>query len=311
MQGAGNYASDNPPFGATLTFYLRDGLKTLKERRREKERPVEKERGDTPYPGWEELRAEDQEDKPSVFVEIKDQANQIVQRLEGPIAKGLHRISWNLRLPDPTLVDFGPKSVWYVEPVGPLVTPGTFTATLYKRHDGKLTVLGTHSFEVKRLEQSPENSSSPQQVLAFQKDTVKLSQSVAAADKILADFDNRMAHFKVALNRTTADVEPLQRRIAIIDSGLDNVKVKLRGDSTLSSRGEAVAWSVKRRIGYLSGHWNSQFEVPGTYQRSLEIAHAEFESVRADLEAIGEQLVALESDADSMGVPWTPGRKIP
>ena len=310
VQGAGLYAADNPPFGATVTYYLRDGLRTLKEQRREKERPIELERGDTPYPGWDELRAEDQENEPAVIVEIRDQANQIVQRLEGPVTKGLHRISWNLRLPDPSLVDFGPKDVWYVEPVGPIVTPGTFTATLYKRHKGQRTDLGTHSFEVKRLEQSPEISRSPHEVLAFQKETVRLSQSVAAAEKVFEDFRSRAAHLNVALTRTTSDVGLLQRRIDIIESSLDELEIKLHGDRSVSSRGEAVAWSVKRRVGVLSGHWSSQFDVPGTYKRSLEIARQEYESVREDLAAIGDALNALESDADAIGVPWTPGRQL-
>jgi hypothetical protein len=57
-------------------------------------------------------------------------------------------------------------------------------------------------------------------------------------------------------------------------------------------------------------HWNSQFDVPGTYQWSMGIARQEFASVLADLEAIGAMLDALEADADAAGVPWTPGRKI-
>jgi hypothetical protein len=32
--------------------------------------------------------------------------------------------------------------------------------------------------------------------------------------------------------------------------------------------------------------------------------------VRTDLDAIGATLDKLESDADAIGVPWTPGREI-
>jgi len=309
-QGAELFVADNPPFGAVLTYYLRDGLKTLKQQRREKERTIEKERGDTPYPAWDEIRAEDREDKPSVFVEIKDQAGAVVHRLEGPEGKGLHRISWNLRLPSPALVDMGPKSPWYEERVGPLVIPGAFTATLYKRQGGELAALGTQSFKVKRLEHSPEHSGSPEQVLAFQKETVALSQSVAAAEKIFEDFGDRVAHLKLSLIRTTADVESLQQRVGMIESSLDEVKVSLLGDKSKTSRNEAAAWSVSQRVMRLFWHWKSQFDVPGTYKRSLDIARQEFESVRADLEAIGTALDELEADADAIGVPWTPGMKI-
>jgi len=309
-QGAELFVSENPPFGAVLTYYLRDDLKTIKQQRREKERPIEMERGDTPYPSWDALRTEDREAKPSVFVEIKDQAGNVVQRVDGPLAKGLHRISWNLRLPDPSLVDMGQKEPWYEAPVGPLVVPGTFSATLYKRHKGELTALGTQSFEVKRLEHSPEHSNSPEQVLAFQKEAVQLSQSVAAAEKIFEDFGNRVTHLKAALSRTTADVEPLQQRIGEIESSMDEVKVKLLGDKSKTSRNETAAWSVSQRVMRLFWHWKSQFDVPGTYKRSLDIAQQEYESVRADLEAIGDSLSEVENSADAIGVPWTPGRKI-
>ena len=170
--------------------------------------------------------------------------------------------------------------------------------------------MGTHSFTVKRLEQSPEISKSPQVVLAFQKESVRLSQSVAAAEKIFAEFENRVAHLKVALTRTASDIEPLEQQIGVIESSLDEVKVKLLGDRSVTSRGKAAAWPVKRRVGALFWHWNSQFDVPGTYKHSLDIAQQEYESIRSDLETIAEALDALESDADAIGVPWTPGRTI-
>jgi len=310
--GAELFISENPPFGAVLTYYLRDGLKTLKQQRREEERKIELERGDTPYPGWETLRTEDRQQKPTVFVEIKDQAGNVVQRVDGPVKQGLHRISWDLRGPNRSLADLGPKdpSPWADDPVGPLVVPGTFTATLYKRYDGELAVLGTQTFGVKRLEHSPEHSSSPEQVLAFQNETVQLSQSVAAAEKVFADFGSRVALLKISFTRTTADVEQLQQRLNAIQSSLNEVKFKLLGDESVTSRNEAAAWSVKQRVNMLFWHWNSQFDVPGTYKHSMNIARQEFESVSADLEAIGATLDELEIDADTIGVPWTPGRKI-
>ena len=191
-----------------------------------------------------------------------------------------------------------------------MVVPGSFTATLYQRYHGELTALGTESFKVKRLEHSPEHSSSPEQVLAFQSETVQLSQSVAAAEKVFKDLGSRVAHLRVSFTRTTADVEPLQQRLDAIQSSLDELKVKLLGDSSVTSRNEAAAWSVKQRVSRLFMHWNSQFDVPGTYERSMDIARQEFGSVLTDLNVIGATLDKLESDADATGVPWTPGREI-
>ena len=60
-----SFTSPNPPFGAVFTYYLKDGLKSQKAARREREIEVEKQGGDTPYPSWDALRAEDREqDRP-------------------------------------------------------------------------------------------------------------------------------------------------------------------------------------------------------------------------------------------------------
>jgi hypothetical protein len=311
--GAELFISENPPFGAVMTYYLRDGLQTLKQQRREKERKIELERGDTPYPGWNALRTEDREQDPTVFVEITDEAGKVVQRVNGPVEKGLHRIAWNLRWPNPALVDINAKPdpmPWDADPVGPLVVPGSFTATLYKRYQGELTSLGVQSFNVKQLEHSPEHSKAPEQVLAFQNQTIELSQAVNAAEKVFKDYGSRVAHLRQSLNRTTVDVEPLQQRLDAIQAKLDDLKVKLLGDSSVTSRNEAAPWSVSHRTDMLFWHWRSQFDVPGTYKWSMGIAKQEFETVLTDLDAIGVTLEALEADADEIGVPWTPGRKV-
>ena len=91
---------------------------------------------------------------------------------------------------------------------------------------------------------------------------------------------------------------------------VDELKVRLKGDSSVTSRNEAAAWSVSQRVNKLFSHWTSQFDVPGTYKWSMDIAKREFASVLADLETIGATLGQLESDADEIGVPWTPGRKV-
>ena len=204
--------------------------------------------------------------KPGIFFEITDADGNVMQRVEGPVKKGLHRITWNLRGPNPALADLGPKSTspWYQEPVGPLALPGVYTATMYKRQGGELTELGSQSFTVKRLEHSPEHSDTPEQVLAFQSETVQLSQAVDAAAKIIADYDKRMKLLDESFKRTAANVEPLHQRLNDIRADLDELKVKLLGDRTVTSRNEAAAWSVSYRVNMLGWHRGSQFDVPGT-----------------------------------------------
>jgi len=71
-QGATYFAAPNPPVGATFTYYLKETPKTLKQKRKEKERKLWKENKPIPYPSWDELRAEDNEEKPYLLFTIFD-----------------------------------------------------------------------------------------------------------------------------------------------------------------------------------------------------------------------------------------------
>ena len=82
-----------------FTYYLRDELLTKKKSRRKNEKAIAKEGGDTPYPGWSELRSEELEDDPAVILTVRDAAGTVVRRLSGPVSAGFHRVAWDLRYP--------------------------------------------------------------------------------------------------------------------------------------------------------------------------------------------------------------------
>jgi hypothetical protein len=87
--GATYFEADNPPYGATLTYYLKDKFKTKKELRQEQEKKAEQSpsKGTEPntknkarnekgtaatvsYPTMDQLRAEAEEPTPAVYLVI-------------------------------------------------------------------------------------------------------------------------------------------------------------------------------------------------------------------------------------------------
>ena len=50
-QGASFYTAPNPPFGATITYYLKEALKTKKAARREQEKKLERDEQGRGLPG--------------------------------------------------------------------------------------------------------------------------------------------------------------------------------------------------------------------------------------------------------------------
>jgi len=235
--------AENPQFGAVFTYTLRDGLKSLADTRRAAEREIEKQGGDTPYPSWETLRAEDREDEPAIIFTINDAQGNVVRRMTGPSSAGLHRVAWDLRYPAPDPAQLTPPqgSLFSSAPMGPLVVPGTYTVTLAKRVNGVVTPLGPpQGFTVKALENSPELATDRAGVLAFQRETAELSRAVSGAGAASRELRNRLAHLKVAVETLPQSNDSQRMAIQQIESLLDQTDVAMFGDSTVSSRNEPV-----------------------------------------------------------------------
>src|SRR5207245_7773755 len=68
FQGESYFTAENPPFGATFTYYLKDALKTKKEKRQE----AEKKAPITAMPSRSELSAEEEEEAPASIFAVTD-----------------------------------------------------------------------------------------------------------------------------------------------------------------------------------------------------------------------------------------------
>lgn len=307
--------AENPPFGAVFTYTLRDGLETRAQARRKAERKVEKEGGDTPYPSWEVLRAEDREDPSAILFTITDAEGQIVRRMTGPSGKGLHRVAWNLRYgaPDPVSLNSGPASIFAGQSDGPLVVPGTYTVQMGKRINGIVTPLGTpKSFTVKPLENSGELTSDRAGALAFQKETAELSRAVGAAGAAGAELQNRLNHLKVAIEAMDEPADAQRANAQAIEALLDEARMAMFGDDTVASRNEPVPFSIAQRVGQIRGWgWNHQSPVTGSDKSALEIAKTDFAAALASLKDIELRVEALEAELGTKGAPYTPGSGVP
>ena len=79
-QGSNTYYAKNPDYGAIFTFYLSDEVSTKKQKRKKIEKELEKSNSDIPFPGWDELDAELNQNLPRVIIEIYDDNNNFVDR---------------------------------------------------------------------------------------------------------------------------------------------------------------------------------------------------------------------------------------
>ena len=103
--GASEYRAENPPFGATFTYYLKEDMKSLKQIRTEEEKKLNEAKSDIPFPGWDAVEAEHHEDKPLLVFAVKDENGIVIKHVKAPAKKGIHRVNWDLRHASKNILD--------------------------------------------------------------------------------------------------------------------------------------------------------------------------------------------------------------
>jgi len=306
------WTAPNPPFGAVFTYYLKDGLKSAAEARRESEKKLEKEGRPIPFPGWDRLRAEENEQKPEILLTITDTARQVVRVLKGPAGPGLHRVAWDLRCPavNPTRLDSPQREPWDWTPHGPMVVPGTFEVALAKKAEGILTPIGDpQTFVVESLGLASLAEKDKAALLDFQKKAGELQRamlgSLAAADDAL----RAIALMKKALTDAPKADPRWGEALVALENTIKSAVREIAGDETIQNRSEVAPPSLLQR---LSDQLDATAPITGTVRRQVEIAADGFGKVLETLRTLIEKdLRALGDSLEAAGAPWTPGRGLP
>ncbi|MBL8877818.1 MAG: hypothetical protein JNG88_01760 [Phycisphaerales bacterium] len=312
--GASYYSAPNPPFGATISFYIKEKIKSRKETRKDAEKEAAKGGGAAPYPALDQLRAEDQEREPQVWVTIRDSAGGVVRRISAPRDKGLHRITWDLRYPasTPTQLGGGPElDPWDRGPEGPLAVAGKYTATVSKEVDGVVTDLaGPEGFAVIPLDQAGGATADKSEALAFQQKVARLQRAVHGALRVANDAQSRVSHLRKALTDTPAAEPLLLGDLERVQKGLSAVLISLRGDPTMGRRNEPEPPSILERVESVTGdQWYVTTPPTQTQRDGFAFAADAFETQLASLRKLLEvELKSIEDRLEKAGAPWTPGR---
>jgi len=312
-QGDAFFLAPNPPFGAVFTYYLKDGLKTSLEQRRETEKERQEAGGDNPYPGWEALRQEETEEAPAVVLTVHDAAGDVVRRIEGPVTPGFHRVAWDLRYPLSSPWTPEPEGERYIEIPGPLAAPGTYRVSLAKRVNGQLTELGLEqAFEVVPILERGLKGATPEEVVAFLRRLDDLNRQVSGAGAALDALLVETGAIKATLLRSPAPDE-LRDRARRFELELLQLQQTLKGNETRALYSEEGPVSISQRLNVaVMGNFRSTYGPTPTHERMLEIATSQFADVKARMERLtGTDLPLLRRDLDAAGVPWTPGRGVP
>jgi len=315
-QGAGYFVAPNPPFGALITYYLKDDIKSAKEQREEQDKKARKSGEDNPIPPWDVLSKESREPEPAVILTVRDSEGNPIRRIEGSAKAGVHRINWDLKYPsvEPIGKTAGYPDEEGSEPEGYLAPPGDYSVTLSSRVEGKLNELaGPVKFTVKRMREGALKGAPTDEVVAFWEDVAMLNRGVSASNQAIGDARDRLKAMHKAVARSRSAPDGLDKALYGIEQDLYDIKEGLTGSQVKGEVGEPTKTSVMDRLGAaaLGTHFSTYGPTP-THEQSLEWGKQDFQDLRSRLNAIlTERIPAVEQQLADSGAPWTPGAPIP
>lgn len=314
FQGESFFTAENPAFGATFTYYLKEELKTKKTRRQEAERAAARSGAVIPLPNAAALSAEEEEEPPAVIFTITDSTGKVVRRFTGPTGAGIQRVSWDLRypassLPPPPNPDG--EDPFNEGPAGPLVMPGTYKVSVAKRVNGVTTPFGqSQEFQVIVDGQDKMNPADRIALVEFQTKVARLQRALQGATQAANSLTPRFAAIRRALIDTPSAPEKLLDEAVALERRKNEILRALSGDQALRARNMNLPPSINERVGEIVGGQRMSTSRPTQTQiDQYAAAAAEFEGTLNQLRQLIEvDLAKLEKQMEAAGAPWTPGR---
>ncbi|MBI1182788.1 glycosyl hydrolase [bacterium] len=299
FQGDALYSADNPEFGACISYYLKDDIKTQKEKRRE----AEKKTIDDTYPTLEDLEKEKLEEDPFLIFTITDVNGHFVRRLTAPAKKGLNRIYWDFKYSNtrPVTVNKDNSGMWAL--------PGTYNVAMAKSVNGVVTDLGVKAtFKCVPLNNNTLAATDKASVEEFALKVAELSRVVDGANSYRAEMASRLALVKTAMQNSGANSSTLAL-IKTIEDRLFQVNKSLNGDEIRAGNEFETLPGIGERVNMVVWSLYSTTSAPTqTFINNYKIAYNLSKPILTELQAITVEIEKLESLLDDMQAPYTPGR---
>jgi photosystem II stability/assembly factor-like uncharacterized protein len=313
FQGEAFYTAENPPYGAVFTAYLKEKLKTKKEKRQEAEKEAAKKNQTLPYPTNDELRAEAEEPKPEVYFIVYDDSGAAIRRVDGNVDAGFQRVAWDLRYPTVSIKehtgdeeDFPPAAS-----IGPLAVSGNYSVKMFQKIDGAESELGSpQNFKVVAEGAGSMTAEDRSAQEEFLRKVGRLYRAVSGATHTAEDVQSHLKDMRDAIRDTPAAERQLDAEADAIEQKDRELLRSLRGDEVLQKRNENVPSSINDRVqAVMEGERFSLEKPTQTHMDDYNIAATEFGDELSQLRALVEvDLVKLQKDMEAAGAPWTPGR---
>jgi hypothetical protein len=314
-QGSTHFVAENPPVGATFTYYMKETPKTEAQMRRKKEKELFKEGEPIPQPTWRELELQKKEMKPYLLFTITDEQGYVVRRITARPSKGINRVHWDLRHDATSVVRLRDNKFNPLQDArgGMLIVPGTYKVTMGQVVRGEYTELAEPvAFETKPLNNTTLPAPDKQELLAFQKDVAEMARVIQGTQRRTQELISKINHMKQAILATPGLPYEVMERAQAIEKELEEIRYAFEGDEAKASWEEVPPQSMpieSRLYTIIRTQWNSTSAVTETSRRSLAILKEIFPPVYQRVKKVAnEDILQLERELEKAQAPWTPER---
>ncbi|HTT20491.1 MAG TPA: hypothetical protein VMG82_16190 [Candidatus Sulfotelmatobacter sp.] len=315
FQGDSYFAADNPPYGAVFTAYVKEKIKTKKEKRQDAEKDATKKNQTVPYPSNDELRTEAEEARPELYFMVYDESGAPIRRVEGSTDAGFQRVVWDLRYPAAKVVKQSEEDTagffHNATDQGPLVVAGGYSVRMFQKVGGAVAELGgPQSFKVTTEQSLSMTAGDRAAQEEFLRKVSRLYRAVYGATRTAEDAQDRLKQIREALRETPAIEKQLGGVADLLEQRDREILRALRGDIEIAKRSEPVPSSIGERVdAIIEGERFSMAKPTQSDIDSYGIAASEFADQLTKLRTlIDVDLAKLEKDMEAAGAPWTPGR---
>jgi hypothetical protein len=319
-QGSMYYVAKNPPYGATVTYYVDTVPKTDKDIRKENEKKLFEKGEFIPQPTALELSLEEREIKPYLIFTITDEDGTVIRKLYKSASKGVGRITWNF-----TYAGYQPvRAVEKFNPVsegdsrsrygggGILVMPGKYFISMAMYAKGEVKELaGPEPFVCKPLDivTIPVTDAAAKE--KWLKEMAALSKTAYGAISYAAELEGKINTIMQTIHQTPEAPTTLMKEAAALSDEMSEINYLIRGISVGASTEETPPSpvSLSARLSAMSRSlYGNSGDISGIADQQFRILQKEFPVLLGRIQKAGAAVDALNAKLDEIRAPWTSGR---
>ncbi len=313
FQGESFFTAANPPIGATISYFLKDDFKSLKDKRKEAEKEKIKSNKDVYYPNVDSLRLEDNEESVIILATISDEQGNNVRKINLPAKKGFSRFTWNGRYEVTSPVNFNvadESNPYYSPDEGPVAVPGKYYVAIEKVYNGKTEILTEKTpFAMKTLNQSTLPLPDLEKLTAFNKYISELRRVVLGTTDYYELLKEKIKFLKKGAITGHVNGKNLIGDLKNFETKKNALDIVLYGDASLARREfETLPGFIGSLENIVGGSWNQSMGPTQTMMGNYLKLKAEFASIYKSVLELKTMVEAIEVKAENLKMPSTHGR---